>query len=240
MSEGGNITVTAENVNLDDGDIPEIRDGKYIMITISDNGSGIDESIREKIFDPFFSTKSTGTGLGLSMCYSIIRKHDGHIICDSQSGKGTTFTIYLPASYHEIDKDSNPLEVNHAGDGKMLLVDDEDYILDIFSSMVSTLGYTPVSASDGSEAVNYCLKNDVDLKNIKCAILDLTIPGGMGGKETVIHLKKLLPGIPIIATSGYSDDPVMSNPEKFGFSGSLRKPFKIQELAHTLNKLLND
>jgi len=237
MPEGGKITVSAKNIILQDGDIPEIRDGKFIVIKVADNGSGIDPSIKEKIFDPFFSTKSTGTGLGLSMCYSIIRKHDGHIICDSQSGEGTTFTIYLPASYHEIDKDSSPLEEIHSGSGKILLVDDEDYILEIFSNMISALGYTPITASDGSEAVDYCLKNGDDLKQVKCAILDLTIPGGMGGKETVIHLNKLLPGTPVIATSGYSDDPVISKPEQFGFSGSLRKPFKIQELAHLLNKL---
>ena len=237
IPERGNITISAKNVYLDDGDIPEIRDGKYIMIQISDNGAGIDESIREKIFDPFFSTKSTGTGLGLSMCYSIIRKHDGHISCKSKAGEGTTFTIYLPASYSEINNESNPLEATHNGEGKMLLVDDEDYILEIFSNMVSSLGYIPITATDGTDALNYCLKNREDLKNIKTAILDLTIPGGMGGKETVIHLKKLLPGVPVIATSGYSEDPVISKPAEYGFSGSLRKPFRIQELAHLLNRL---
>ena len=237
IPEGGKITVSAKNIYLDDGDVPEIRDGKYIMIRISDNGAGIDEHVREKIFDPFFSTKLTGTGLGLSMCYSIIRKHDGHISCESKPGEGTTFTIYLPASYSEIDNESDLPDTTHKGEGKILLVDDEDYILEIFSNMVLSLGYTPITATDGTDALNYCLKNSEDLKNIKTAILDLTIPGGMGGKETVIHLKKLLSEVPIIATSGYSDDPVISRPAEYGFSGSLRKPFRIQELAHLLNKL---
>ncbi len=239
LPDGGQVLVSAENIYLDDGDIPEIRDGKYIMIRVSDNGTGIDESIQEKIFDPFFSTKSTGTGLGLSMCYSIIRKHDGHICCESEIGKGTSFTIYLPASYNEIKKENESLEIDHKGEGKILLVDDEDYILEIFSNMSLSLGYTPITATDGSEALEYCLNNSDDIRNIKTAILDLTIPGGMGGKETVIHLKKLLPETPIIATSGYSDDPVIAKPLEYGFSGSLRKPFKIQELAHLLNKFLN-
>lgn len=239
MPEGGTVKVSAENIYLDEKTVPELRDGKHIVIKIKDNGAGIDETIQDKIFDPFFSTKSNGSGLGLSMCYSIIRKHDGHISCDSQTGEGTTFTIYLPASYQEIDNESNPLEISHKGEGKMLLVDDEDYILEIFSSMASSLGYTPVSATDGSIALDYCLKNPDEIPSIKAAILDLTIPGGMGGKETVIHLKKLLPGTPIFATSGYYDDPVISRPQEFGFSASIRKPFKIQELAHLLNKFLD-
>lgn len=239
MPEGGNVSVSAENVYLDENEVPELRDGKYIKIIIEDNGTGIDESIQDKIFDPFFSTKSDGSGLGLSMCYSIVRKHEGYIVCESKPGHGTTFTIYLPASYSEIDNESNPLEETHHGDGLMLLVDDEEYILEIFSNMASSLGYTPVAVSDGSSALDYCLKNPDELRHIKTAILDLTIPGGMGGKEAVVHLKKLLGDIPIFATSGYYDDPVISQPQKFGFSASLRKPFKIQELAHLLNKFLN-
>jgi len=236
MPVGGKITITAGNIYLQKHLNPLLREGNYIKISVSDTGIGIQPDHIKRIFDPFFTTKQQGNGLGLATCYSIIKKHDGFIEAESVPGKGAVFHILLPASDKEADKKENHKDADLPGTGKILVMDDEAFIREITKEMLKLAGYKVVAVSDGVEALK--IIDDAAVKNepFDGAILDLTIPGGMGGKDTLIEIRKKYPHMPVFASSGFSEDPVISNPEEFGFNGSISKPYRRDELAGLLSR----
>lgn len=239
MPDGGSITLKTKSYEVKKGMSSSIRPGNYIMIEISDDGIGIERDLLSRIFDPYFSTKTKGSGLGLSITYSILKKHDGFIDVKSELHKGTTFRIYLPVSGAEIPK----LEVQHkeiqTGSSKILIMDDEDLVRSICAEILLNLGYEVETAGHGEEAIAK-FKNALDCKKrFDLVIMDLTIPGGLGGKETLVHLKQLDPKIKSIVASGYSNDPVMANYKEHGFDEVLTKPYKFEDLSYVVGQVIS-
>jgi two-component system, cell cycle sensor histidine kinase and response regulator CckA len=238
MPEGGIIQVAAENLIIDDGHGLPLKPGRYIRISITDQGVGIAEKQLVKIFDPYFKTNYGGLGLGLAAAYSIIKKHDGHITVKSQLGVGTTFHIYLPASDRIVpEKEKDPLITGH---GRILVMDDEASLRKIVRLMLENLGYESEFAKDGAEAIRMYKAAMESGMPYNAVILDLTIPGGMGGKEAINKLLKIDPGVKAIVSSGYSDDPVLANFQEYGFKGVMPKPFESLRLGKALHKVLKD
>ena len=236
MPMGGSITVTAVNVILAHGDVAELPAGRYVRFSIRDTGIGIPEEILPRIFDPFFTTKQKGSGLGLAISYSIVKRHDGHLEAVSEPGKGTAFIVYLPAiASTQADAAQETIEIK-AGSGRILIMDDEECVRDVALEMLAGMGYEALTVQDGKEAIAACKKAMAEGTPFKAAILDLTIPGGMGGKEAVGELIKTTPGLLVIASSGYAEDPVMADPGAYGFSDKLAKPYRVVDMAEILGK----
>jgi PAS domain S-box-containing protein len=244
MPDGGTVHVAAENADAcgplqEPGGAP----GPYVKISVRDTGTGIPGDKIEKIFDPFFTTKKTGTGLGLTISQSIIGKHGGMIDVSSEVGKGTEFHVFLPASTQKAEQSADnkpPKAVAGAGigHGRILLMDDEDFVLDIASRMLLKMGFSPQTSQHGEEACDLYRKA-IDEERPFCAvILDLTIPAGMGGVRTMMRLLEMDPAVKAIASSGYSDDPVLAEPAKYGFSAVLKKPYMAGELQEVLHAVL--
>jgi two-component system cell cycle sensor histidine kinase/response regulator CckA len=239
MPEGGIIRICAENVTVKPEDGLPLREGEYIKLSIQDQGVGIPEKYLQKVFDPYFSTKSTGSGLGLAITYSIVKKHEGHITVESQAGIGTTFHIYLPASQKESFLfERNAQEILHSGKGKILCMDDQQHITQMLARMLIHLGYEVESASEGNEAIELYESAKKAGHPFDAVILDLTIPGGIGGKEVVQKLREIDPEVKAIVSSGYSSDPILSEHERYGFKGAVAKPYEIRELSNILNKVI--
>lgn len=241
MPQGGTIRIKAENVAVGgqsgEQGLP-LRDGKYIKIIIQDQGIGISEEHLDKIFDPYFTTKEEGSGLGLTTTYSIIKRHDGHITVKSKFGAGTTFSIYLPASDKKIEIERKIHEEPIEGHGRILLMDDEEIVRDVAGSMLSYLGYDVAFAKNGTEAIALVRKTEESGGHFDAIIMDLTIPGGMGGKDAVPLLLEIDPKVKVIASSGYSNDPVMAEYKKYGFSTIIPKPYKIEDLRKILHRVI--
>jgi PAS domain S-box-containing protein len=237
MPAGGLLRVTACNVEALQGPALELSPGRYVKLSFSDYGAGIAETILERIFDPFFTTKAEGSGIGLTAAYAILKKHDGHIEVESRPDVGTTFHVWLPASLERSGVSIPAPQAAHVGQGLVLVMDDDDMVRQVASGMLAHLGYEPIPACDGGEAVERTRRLLAEGKQLCAALLDLTVRAGLGGRETVAPLRALLPQLPIIASSGYSDDPVMAEPEQFGFSASLPKPFRLSELVELLERL---
>jgi len=240
MPGGGVITVRAENLTAGKGDALPLAYGKYLKISIQDQGTGILPGHLRKIFDPYFTTKQKGSGLGLAICYSIVKKHDGHISVESVLGSGTTFSIYLPASSKEPARKKDSREEPIRGEGKILVMDDEAIVRDVTGQILKHLGYDAEFAGDGSEAIELYRKAKESGKPFDLVIMDLTVPGGMGGKEAILRLIEIDPDVRAIVSSGYSDNLVMSDFRQYGFKGVVAKPYKIQQLALALYNVLND
>lgn len=240
MPEGGTVKIKAQNTYLDETCALPLKKGRYVQITIQDYGAGIPKELLQKIFDPYFSTKEKGRGLGLAASYSIIQKHDGYIDVESQPGVGTMFHVYLPASqknvaeYSEDEARDLPSEK-----GKILVMDDEDIVQNVARQMLQYLGYTVELATEGTQAIELYKKAKEAGNPFDAVILDLTVPGGMGGKETIGELLDLDPQVKAVVSSGYSDDMVMSEYRKYGFHGVIAKPYSIQELRDVLRKAIN-
>jgi len=235
MPNGGIIRIEAKNVTIADTD-GRVPPGRYVRISVQDQGIGIPKENLEKIFDPWFTTKKTGTGLGLASTLSIIRKHDGYIDIHSEVGKGTTFQIFLPVSRAGIlaaaasDTDSN------GGDEKVLIMDDDEGILRVIGELLRSRGYTVDTAPDGAEAIRMYREAAGTGKPFDILLFDLTVPGGMGGKEAIRQLRKEYPDVKAIASSGYCNDPVMSDHASFGFVDVLPKPYKIEDLTKMIGR----
>lgn len=237
MPQGGKIEIRISNVPSNMAP-PMLRPKDYVKISIADNGPGIQKEIISHIFDPFFTTKQYGNGLGLATCYSIIKRHDGMIDVESEQDMGTIFTIYLPASSGQTDTihEESALKVR-GGAKKILVMDDEVPLINVTSAMLVRLGYVPFPACDGDEALEMIRQAQETRDPFSVAILDLTIPGGRGGKDITGEIKEIDPGIRLVASSGYSGDSVMSNPTEFGFSACITKPFRLTELSNLLSGL---
>jgi signal transduction histidine kinase/ActR/RegA family two-component response regulator len=236
MPLGGIIKVAVGNLIIDEKDNLPIKPGRYIGISITDQGIGIAEEYLSKIFDPYFTTKQKGSGLGLATSYSIIKRHYGHITVESRLGVGTTFHIYLPASEKAIPEKEEFRLIK--GQGRILVMDDEAPLRRTVGKMLERLGYEAEFAKDGNEAIDMVKKGKEVKKPYDAVILDLTIPGGMGGKECITKLLEIEPGIKAIVSSGYSEDPVLANFQEYGFKGVMPKPFAALSLSKVLHDVL--
>jgi CheY-like chemotaxis protein len=244
MPEGGVIKIHAENLVNPNPLPPLLTPGKhdrYIKIAIQDSGIGIPAEYLDKIFDPFFTTKKKGTGLGLSIVFSIIRKHGGCISADSEPGKGTKFEIYLPAS----DKQIKPASLSAAestadtAHNRILIMDDSKDIRDLLRLTLRKIGHETSEATDGQKAIDAYKTAMEKGEPFDAVIMDLTISGGMGGKEAIIKLRELHPDVKAIVFSGYSNDPVVANYKDYGFKGTISKPFKIKQLRQVLHDVIH-
>jgi PAS domain S-box-containing protein len=244
MPTGGTIVINAENMALGGTQrlskgLP-LKAGDYIRIAVVDHGTGIPADHLEKIFDPFFSTKQKGSGLGLATSFSIARNHGGHLSVESEPGAGSTFYLYLPASTQIVTPEPAKKEATKAvGNARILVMDDEQGVRDIAGRLLQHIGYQDVVfASDGAGAIKLYKASMKSGRPFTLAILDLTIAGGMGGKETIRKLLKIDPGVKAIVSSGYADDPVIAKYRDYGFSGMVAKPYTIEELRKALQDVI--
>jgi two-component system CheB/CheR fusion protein len=235
MPSGGIIELTARNVRFAESEHPVLAQGEYVKLSIKDYGIGIPKEMLSKIFDPFFTTKAKGHGLGLATCYSIINRHHGSIEVQSQPGKGTTFHIYLPASNDPAIQKQTEIPEKHEGKGIFIVMDDEEVIRLTIEGMLTSFGYTVISFENGKDVIAWYTDALKKQEPVRGMIFDLTIPGGMGGKETINEIRKFDKNIPVFVSSGYADDPVMAHPDEYGFTASICKPFRMSDLMNMLN-----
>ena len=246
MPDGGTLTISAENFLIDETGsltvssktIP-LQAGRYVKVSVKDEGLGIPHEHLDRLFDPYFTTKKDGTGLGLTTAYSIVKKHGGHIYVESTQGKGSVFTFFLPASTNANGRTAPKESMLPFGTGKVLIMDDDVIVRTVVETLLKKAGYSAVCAADGAQALS--MYKDALARNepITVTIMDLTIPGGMGGKETVKQLRDIDPSAKVIVFSGYSNDPIFTNFREFGFDGVLSKPFSIEEFMRTIVSVLH-
>jgi CheY-like chemotaxis protein len=217
-----------------------MEEGKYIRISIVDQGIGIPQEHLSKIFDPYFTTKKRGSGLGLASCYSIVKNHGGYITAESEMGVGTVFHIYLPASEKEVFKVEGIIgEMLYSGTGKILLMDDERSVIDTAGKMLIEIGYKVEIAKNGREAIELYKQAQKAGGPFDAVVLDLTIPGDMGGQETIQRLLEINPDVKAIVSSGYANNPLMAEYKSYGFKGVVAKPYEINELSRVLYKIIH-
>jgi PAS domain S-box-containing protein len=236
MPTGGILNIIARNIIGKDDSVYPFISGKYIQIDIKDQGIGIPKEHLNKIFDPFFTTKQKGSGLGLATTHSIIQKHNGQIFVESEIGQGTVFRIFLPAIARNLERKKHEEDEFPDSRGKILLMDDDELIRDVAKEMFTELGFEISFTVEGHSTI-------AEYKRSNCGydivILDLTIPGGLGGKDTLQRLLEVNPEVKAIVSSGYSNDPVMSNFREYGFKGVISKPYNISEVRRSISKVLN-
>ena len=232
MSGSGTIQVQARNVLGFDAADPRVR------ITISDNGHGIPEEVLRRIFDPYFTTKPGGSGLGLATAYAIVVKHGGHIAADSKPGVGSTFTIDLPASLEAPLSHAPIAGTVQTGTERLLVMDDDEALQILFKAVLEQLGYHVRMARDGAEAVALYKFAQAEGNRFDAVLLDLTVAGGMGGVEAAALLKDLDPAAKLIVSSGYSEAPVMSHFAEYGFDAVILKPWTVKEMSEILRQVL--
>lgn len=238
MPEGGKLRINAENIDIGSEERLPLPEGKYVKINIEDEGTGVSDKHLQKIFDPYFTTKQKGSGLGLSIVHSIIRNHNGYVAVKSKLGVGTTFTIYLPVSAKQIDENPLDEEEYFVAEGRVLLMDDEELIRNVAGDILKEFGYAVEVASDGAEAIRLYERAMKSPHPFDVVIMDLTVPGGMGGKEAIQKLREIAPEVKAIVSSGYSNDPVMTKFEEYGFKAVVTKPFKSSDLRRILHNVI--
>ena len=238
MPNGGSVLIKGGNVTLLDDTPYALAPGEYIQLSFQDEGVGIHPDHVAKVFDPYFTTKQKGSGLGLAVAFNIIANHDGQLTVASTLGDGTTFTMVLPASTQSLGEETEKGQGLVTGSGRILVMDDEDFIRQLASVMLSKMGYEVALAKDGQEAVDM-YKDALDAgRRFDAVILDLTVPGGMGGKEAMHRLSEVDPGVRAIVSSGYSNDPVMANFEDHGFCGAVKKPYLVEDMSQALHAVI--
>lgn len=238
MPKGGIVQIKAENVIIDTESSLHLPKGEYIKISVTDHGIGISEENLKKIFDPYFTTKQTGSGLGLSTTYSIIKNHDGYVDVESNVSVGTTFYIYLPASKEKIVAKSKKIYIPLTGDGKILLMEDDENIQKTVRKLLNKVGYEVEVVKNGTEAIEAYQKAKDSVRPFDAVMIDLTIKGGMGGKETIKKLLEIDPEVKALVSSGYFNDPIMADFKEYGFKGVITKPYEIEELNKLLHKII--
>ncbi len=239
MPHGGTIWLRAENVQVEAGDELPLKPGPYVKVSVKDEGAGIPLENLPRVFDPFFTTKIDGSGLGLATAYAVIKAHGGHIHVESGQDAGTTFYIYLPASEAgQITEPGSPKHPLRRGSGRILVVDDEPTIRRGAQEILKRLGYGVECAEDGLQGIELYKKAMEAGSRFDVVIMDLTIPGGMGGREAIEVLKKIDPEAKVIVSSGFSQDPLMDDFRAYGFCGVLAKPYSLEDLARTLDEVM--
>jgi CheY-like chemotaxis protein len=243
LPAGGVLQISLRNVHVDNDSQPSrtpLVPGRYVCLTVKDSGQGISEEHLTRIFDPYFTTKEKGSGLGLAISYSIVRAHDGVITVDSELGVGSRFSVYLPASAKTAAAGLDARPRTHGArrpGGRVLLMDDEPMVGEVAQEMLQSLGYETELATSGQEAIERFRDAEERGEPFVAVILDLTVPGGMGGAEAVTHIKNIRADVPVVVTSGYADDPVMAHFRDYGFDAVLPKPFPIPQLRRALEEL---
>ena len=236
MPNGGILNIEISNIENISQEIP-LSDGNYVCISFKDEGIGIPEKDLNKIFDPFYTTKKNGSGIGLASSFSIVKKHKGYINVKNNKEKGTTFNIFLKSSIEIIEKKKFIGPIKKTKKGRILIMDDEKFIRDVASKIFTMLGYKTTSVCDGKKAFSEYKKAKEEDNGFKYVIMDLTIPGGIGGKEATKQFLSYDPKAFIIVSSGYSDDLVNSNYKKHGFKEILNKPYSLQDASDLMNKI---
>jgi PAS domain S-box-containing protein len=234
--EGGRIEISGRNV-LQEPREPGGGAERWVRISVRDFGPGVPPEIRSRIFDPFFTTKERGHGLGLATAYSIVQRHGGTIEVESELGRGAVFHISLPAGTQRASPSYRPPPVEATGTGRILIMDDEEFLRGVLERMLASLGYAVTVTRDGDEAVECHRKARAERAPFLCSIFDLTVRGGMGGEAAAQLILAEAPESKLIVVSGYSDDPVIANPAAHGFAGRLVKPFRRDDLALVLARL---
>jgi CheY-like chemotaxis protein/anti-sigma regulatory factor (Ser/Thr protein kinase) len=239
MPGGGGITISGRTIELPDNSPLPLKAGRYVRITVRDTGIGIPDLQLEKIFDPYFTTKQQGSGLGLAITQSIIRKHSGHVEASSVLGEGTAFSVFLPASRTDVtDLTPPPTDQAAAHEGRILVMDDEAVVRKTSVAMLNHLGYEAEEASDGGDVLRRVQAAAAAGAPFDAVIMDLTVPGGIGGVETVRHLRQAGVTARLVASSGYCNDPVMAAFHEYGFDGAVPKPYVVEEMADALRRVL--
>ncbi|WPJ94770.1 response regulator [Coraliomargarita algicola] len=248
MPEGGNIHIHIRNLHVRHAEVPTLNSGQYVCIEVNDNGTGISPENLKKIFDPYFTTKERGNGLGLASSYSIIHSHKGTITAESTLGKGSTFRVYLPKSPHLLTAPQKPItkeskkpakETIHRGKGRILIMDDMEAMMMVAGEILTLLGYQVEYSTNGDEAIAaYKAAKEAGAPFDAC-VFDLTVPGGMGGEEAANILIKYDPDLIAIASSGYTTSNVMSNYKNSSFKAVVPKPYRIKEMSDALHGVLN-
>ena len=237
MPDGGMIRVRAESIDVEKAHGLPLPRGRYVRVSIRDRGPGMDRAHMRKIFDPFFTTKPNGSGLGLSMAYTIIKNHSGYVEAESEPDRGSVFNVYLPVSSKPPSREPAPKAVLKKGTGNILIMDDEAELRDITGEMLGLLGYEASFARDGVEAIEKYRTRMASTRPFHAVLMDLTVPGGMGGKEAIGKLRKMDPEVRAVVTSGYADDPTMLEYRSHGFCGALAKPFRMLDLSRMLHDI---
>ncbi len=238
MPSGGCLRLTAENIAAGAALPEQLKPGDYLKLTVADTGIGIPKEYLGRIFEPYFTTKSCGHGLGLSMTWSVIKNHNGHISAASVPGQGTTFEVYLPATGRCLTSHAGAKPEIKKGSGRVLVLEDEEIVSKALTRMLKELGYTCEITDDGNETVRRYAEEKEKGKPFDLVIMDLTIPGGLGGAEAIKELRALAPEAKAIVSSGYSDETVMADFKDYGFDAVLPKPYRYDELAETVARLL--
>jgi signal transduction histidine kinase len=239
MPGGGTVEVWAENIVFEAGAPFPLVEGQYVKITLQDYGCGIPKEVLANVFDPYFTTKAEGSGLGLTTAYAIVTKHDGYITVTSEVGMGTTVVIYLPASQQALVSAQIRPHIPLSGSGRILVMDDEEVIRNLLRELLETLGYTVECVQDGAEAVVVYQCAHAARQPFAAVILDYTIPGSMGGLETLNHLRAIDPQVKALISSGYANNPVMADWAYYGFSGVVAKPYTMAQLQEALHNVLS-
>ncbi len=248
MPDGGTLHVSCGNFSTEDTpDAPRgLEPGNYIRIKVRDEGLGIAENCLKRIFDPYFTTKSQGNGLGLATTYSIVKNHGGLVIVESELQRGATFTVYLPAmpAQHSFAPAPLPVEIEEdapevmSGTGRVLIVDDEEAIRLLVDFTLSRLGYEVVQAEAALEGIDHYQQALLAGRRFNLVIMDLTLPGGMGGKDALKALLEIDPTVNAIVSSGYATDATMSRYEDFGFRGVIAKPYEASALGRIVQRTI--
>jgi two-component system cell cycle sensor histidine kinase/response regulator CckA len=243
MPKGGIINIYAQNITLAKGHGLPLEDGQYVKVSIEDQGGGIPEELLPRIFEPYFTTKKDGNGLGLAISHRIIKNHGGYITVESRIEIGTIFHIYLPVSTEPIlkankkeDKEEKIIE----GKGKILVIDDEEIIQELVFNILTNFGYKVEMVSDNAQAINLYEETKVSNEPFDLIIMDLMMPGEISGLEAIQHLRDFDPEVKAIISSGFSNDPIMINFNEYGFKGAVPKPYGIKELVEAVNKVITD
>jgi PAS domain S-box-containing protein len=240
MPEGGQLRIQGRTLDLEEKDGLPLKPGRYVEFLLQDEGIGIRQEHIERIFDPYFTTKQTGSGLGLAIAHSIVSRHGGHIRVSSLPGRGAAFRLYFPLMKNPPVAEEEEERVKPVlGKGNVLLMDDDPMVRDVAGNILSHLGYDVVSARDGGEALDLYRKAMGSARPFDVVILDLTVPGGMGGGETMKKLLEIDPGVRGIVSSGFFSDPIMADPRSHGFVAVIAKPYTIQALSTLLKEIIH-
>lgn len=240
---GGVLHVDARNTVVGDEDALPLPEGRYVQITVKDQGIGIPKEYLGRLFEPYFSTKGSHRGLGLATSYSIVKNHGGHIAVESEVGLGTTFHVYLPASAAPAPAPA-PAEVQGeqggplVGEGRILVMDDDEAIRTLLMALLSHAGYNVEVCRDGAEAIEKYADARAAGEPFDAVIMDMTIPGGMGGREAIRELLRIDPQVKAIVSSGYANDPLMADHRKYGFKGVVTKPYKVRDMVDVLRRVI--
>lgn len=239
MSGSGSVAVSAFNLMTDTALSPTVGAGPFVAITVHDSGPGIPIEIQDKVLDPYFSTKQTGSGLGLATAFAIVCRHEGWLDFQSDETSGTTFKLYFPADPGATPRTDDQSDECPEGTGRILVMDDDPAVQEVYRVALSKLGYDLQITSNGHEAIEAYQAGLQTGRRFDAVVMDLTVPGSMGGNEAMSALRSLDPAVLGIVASGYSNDPVMSGFRQAGFSGALRKPFSLTQLGIVLKQVLS-